>query len=110
MAVLRKIVLIPVVLIAATLLIGQQTEQEEQRASPSSRAPADLAQRGDSAAEKETHPLPPTNDPKEIVRRSVEADHRSWSWPGAIPAGNMKSRKSWANTAKSNPPRSRPTT
>ena len=22
--------------------------------------------------------LPPTNDPKEIVRRSVEADHRSW--------------------------------
>ena len=78
MAFLRKIVLIPVVLVAATLMIGQQTEQEEQRASPSSRAPADLAQRGDSAAEKETHPLPPTNDPKEIVRRSVEADHRSW--------------------------------
>src|SRR5262249_19082502 len=31
---------------------------------------------GESAAKPPE--LPPTNDPKEIVRRSVEADHRSW--------------------------------
>ncbi len=78
MAFLRKILLIPVVLTAATLLIGQQTEPRKQQASSPATAPADLAQRENSGADKSTAPLPPTNDPKEIVRRSVEADHRSW--------------------------------
>src|SRR5262245_52926853 len=54
-----------------TAAVGQQAAAP---AAPSTPQP------GAAAGEQETKSpdLPPTNDPKEIVRRSVEADHRSW--------------------------------
>jgi hypothetical protein len=36
------------------------------------------AQQAASLAEAGLSELPPTNDPKEIVRRSIETDHRNW--------------------------------
>jgi len=47
----------------------QSTNQAQQQPSPSAREPA---------AESEAAKLPPTNDPKEIVRRATEVDHHNF--------------------------------
>lgn len=66
MTFLRKTFLAPCFLIVPALLIAQQPQ-------PS----ATPASQGESPA-FENKLLPPTSDPREIVRRSVEADHRAW--------------------------------
>src|SRR5262245_27502337 len=64
----------PAVAFAAFFLLasaagGQQSAPAQAAATPSAAA---------HETEAKAPELPPTNDPKEIVRRSVEADHRSW--------------------------------
>jgi hypothetical protein len=63
-----------------TLLLAQQ--QAAPQASPTPSAPATVAQpaqstQEDSEESKEAQ-LPPTSDPKEIVRRAVEVDHHNF--------------------------------
>jgi len=62
------------VLIFALSLSFHSASPSPTTAPAQSAAPTTTA--GDSAAKPPE--LPPTNDPKEIIRRSVEADHRSW--------------------------------
>lgn len=53
------------------------TATSQQAAAPPAQS---TQQRATTAPDADAKPpaLPPTSDPKEIVRRSVEADHRSW--------------------------------
>jgi hypothetical protein len=72
----RKITSLALFFIATMTLMAQgPAPQEPQASSPSS--PASGAAPPE-APENKGHELPPTDDPKEIVRRSVEADHHSW--------------------------------
>lgn len=74
---LRKMASCTVLLFAAmTLMVRQAAPQEQQPPSPT--GPPGAAQPGASVFEIKLPALPPTNDPKEIVRRSVEADHHNW--------------------------------
>src|SRR5262245_47147560 len=66
----------PRLVLIFTLFLLIQTAAPGQQTTAPAQSPAPGATTGESAAKPPE--LPPTTDPKEIVRRSVEADHRSW--------------------------------
>jgi hypothetical protein len=67
----RVIALLAVFFLTAMAAAGQQTAN----APPQSAAPPGAAS---AVTEAKAPELSPASDPKEIIRRSVEADHRSW--------------------------------
>jgi hypothetical protein len=74
--------LLILVMVSGNLLLAQQQSPTPQ-ASPTPTAPSTAQQPAQStpqAENEESHEaqLPPTNDPKEIVRRAVEVDHHNF--------------------------------
>jgi hypothetical protein len=68
-------------LFLAACLAGLAAQEPAQSAKPiqsKQQESASGAQQAVSVAEAKPPELPPTNDPKEIVRRSIEMDHRNW--------------------------------
>jgi hypothetical protein len=70
----RTTIVVLVLLAAAGAVSGQQPDSQGAREAPSS-PPTNGAAVASSA---KPHEPPSTLDPKEIVRRSVETDHRNW--------------------------------
>lgn len=75
---LRKTVFIPAVLAVAIALIAQQPVPQDVQTVQSTVTSTSVTQPEIRAAVAKTASPPPTNDPKEIVRRSVDADHHNW--------------------------------
>ena len=74
----RRVVVLAVLVVATAGAASQQLgAQSAPQASPSSQPTAISPATVPSIDGKPPEP-PPTNDPKEIVRRSVEMDHRNW--------------------------------
>jgi hypothetical protein len=66
----RMAVVLAVLLFAVPRIAGLQGAPQS--------SPSQTAGAPSSAPDPKTPSLPPTNDPKEIVRRSTEVDHRNW--------------------------------
>jgi hypothetical protein len=71
----------PTLLFWATCLAGLAAQEPARSAKPAQSMQHQSlpgVQQAASHAEARQRELPPTNDPKEIVRRSIETDHRNW--------------------------------